>query len=166
MRRAMIVDPLEQIATEMGVTVAHAREIVAKVPGLADRIAEVRAAGKAAMTVAEVRELADLNDVDLADIAESAEPEAMLREITMTRAERRVRASIAAHESWAQTEDPSERTRPAREAFERRFELQVDPEGRLDPADRARRAEHARKAYFQRLALKSARARRLKAEGA
>lgn len=161
----MIADPLERIAAEMGVSVGHAREIVARVPGLAERIAEARAAGRAAMTLAEVQELAALDDVDLADIAESPEPEVLLREITTERAERRVRASIAAHEMWSRCEDPSERTRPAREAFDRRFELQVDPEGRLDPAARARRAEHARKAYFQRLALKSARARRLEAEG-
>ena len=41
-----------------------------------------------------------------------------------------------------------------------KFETQVYPEGILPPAERARRAEHARKAHFQRLALKSARARR------
>lgn len=69
---------------------------------------------------------------------------------------------IGAYESWARTEDRSARTAPARAAFNRRFEDEVDPVRKLDPAERARRAEHARKAYFARLALKSAQARRRK----
>lgn len=47
----------------------------------------------------------------------------------------------------------------AREAFMRRFELEVDPEGVLPAAERARRADAAQKAYFTRLALRSAQAR-------
>lgn len=45
-----------------------------------------------------------------------------------------------------------------------KFEREVDPDGVLPPDERARRAEHKRRAYFQRLALKSARARRRAAE--
>lgn len=78
---------------------------------------------------------------------------------TLTREQRVIRARIAAHESWANTVDPSARTAPARRAALDRFERQVDPDGVLPPADRARRAEHARKAYFTRLAFKSAKAR-------
>lgn len=77
-------------------------------------------------------------------------------------------ASLAAHESWANTTDRSARTAPARAALMARFEREVDPEGTLEPAERARRAEHKRKAYYQRLALKSAKARaarRVVAEG-
>lgn len=77
-----------------------------------------------------------------------------------TSAESRLRASIAAHESWAHTEDRSARTAPARAALMARFEREADPEGTLLPAERARRAEHLRRAYFQRLALKSAQSRR------
>lgn len=77
-------------------------------------------------------------------------------------AERSLKASLAAHESWAKTADPAARTERARSAFDARFERQVDPEGILDPAERQRRAAHARKAYFARLALKSAQARRAK----
>ncbi len=69
-------------------------------------------------------------------------------------------ARIAAHESWANTVDRSARTAPARAALMAKFEAEVDPDGKLDPTERARRAEHKRKAYFQRLALKSAQARR------
>jgi hypothetical protein len=77
-----------------------------------------------------------------------------------TAAERSLRARVAAHASWATTDDPSARTAPARQAFRDRFEREVDPEATLPLAERARRAEHARKAYFARLALKSAQARR------
>lgn len=67
-------------------------------------------------------------------------------------AERKLSASIAAHESWAATTDRSRRTAPARAALDRKFLDQASG----DPI----RAEHLRKAYFARLALKSARARR------
>ncbi len=75
-------------------------------------------------------------------------------------ADRSLIARLAAHESWANTADPSARTAPARRVFLDRFERQVDPDGVLLPAERARRAGHARKAYFARLALLSAKARR------
>lgn len=74
--------------------------------------------------------------------------------------ERRLRSTIAAHESWSRTSDRSARTAPARAALMAKFEQQVDPDGTLPPDERARRAEHARKAHFARLSLKSARARR------
>lgn len=75
-------------------------------------------------------------------------------------ADRSLIARLAAHESWANTADPSARTAPARRAMLNRFERQIDPDGVLSPAERARRAGHARKAYFARLALRSAQARR------
>lgn len=70
----------------------------------------------------------------------------------MNDTERSMRASIAAHESWANTSDRSARTAAARRALERKF---LDAAGG-DPV----RAEHLRKAHFQRLALKSAISRR------
>ena len=78
----------------------------------------------------------------------------------LTPAERSLRGQIAAHESWARTENRSARTEAARRAAEERFEREVDPDGTLTPAERTQRANHARKAYFARLALKSAQARR------
>lgn len=69
-----------------------------------------------------------------------------------TKNERRLAASIAAHESWAATPDRSARTAPARRALEQKFLDAVDG----DP----KRAEHLRKAHYQRLALKSAQSRR------
>lgn len=66
--------------------------------------------------------------------------------------ERSLIGSIAAHASWANTEDRSRRTAPARAARDQRF---LDAAGG-DPV----RAAHLRKVHFQRLALKSAQARR------
>ena len=80
-------------------------------------------------------------------------------------ADRQTIARIAAHESWANTSDRASRTAKARAALLAKFEDEVDPEKTLPPAERARRAESKRKAYFQRLALKSVQARRLKAAG-
>jgi len=74
--------------------------------------------------------------------------------------ERFMVASIAANTRWANETDRTAATSPARAAFNRRFEDEVDPDRRLNPAERARRADSARKAYFMRLALKSARSRR------
>lgn len=71
-------------------------------------------------------------------------------------AERRLAASIAAHESWAHTPDRTARTAPARAALDQKF---LDA-AQGDPI----RAQHLRKAHFARLALKSAQARR-KARG-
>jgi hypothetical protein len=56
--------------------------------------------------------------------------------------------------------DPREYTGPARQAFLRRFEEEVDPEHKLPEAERLRRATAARRLYFAKLALRSAQARR------
>lgn len=74
--------------------------------------------------------------------------------------ERVMIAQLAAHTRWSQTDDRRAATEPARRAFDDRFMRQVDPDGVLPPDERARRADSAKKAYFQRLALKSAQARR------
>ena len=66
--------------------------------------------------------------------------------------ERRLIASIAAHQSWAKTTDRSARTLAARAALDQRF---LDQAGG-DPV----KAEHLRKAYYASLALKSAQSRR------
>lgn len=77
----------------------------------------------------------------------------------LTPEQRSLRSRMAAHRSWACTADRTERTRPARDAFMRRFEDQVDPDRRLSQTERLRRAEQARKAHFAQLALCSSRAR-------
>ena len=78
----------------------------------------------------------------------------------LRKADRLQIAKIAAHTSWANTPDPTARTQPARDAFLKRFEDEVDPERRLSPEVRAKRAESAKKAYFAQMALKSAQVRR------
>lgn len=78
----------------------------------------------------------------------------------MTPEQRRRRARIAAHASWANTADRTARTSSGTKAFLDRFEHQVDPEGALPEEVRAAMAQHARLAYMLQLAEKSAAARR------
>jgi hypothetical protein len=68
-----------------------------------------------------------------------------------------MRARIAAEISWARTADRSARTRPAREAFLRRFEDEVDPDRKLPADERARRANHALRAHMLRLRKRGSR---------
>lgn len=72
--------------------------------------------------------------------------------MSATANERKLRASIAANDSWAQTTDRTARTANARRALDQKFLDQADG----DPV----RAEHLRKAHYARLALKSAQSRR------
>jgi hypothetical protein len=67
---------------------------------------------------------------------------------------------IGAEVSWSRTADRSARTWPARQAFLRRFEREVDPDGKLPPEERKRRAEHALRAYMLRLTKRAMSARR------
>jgi hypothetical protein len=86
----------------------------------------------------------------------------MMHPSASDKAQRVLRARIAAHALHAQIADPTAHTAPARAAFLSRFEREVDPAGALDPQERSRRAEHAKKAYFLRLALASSKARKKK----
>lgn len=76
----------------------------------------------------------------------------------MTAAERRLRATGAAHVSWANTTDRSARTAPARRALDEKFLREAEG----DPV----RADHLRRAHFARMALRSAQARRKAREAA
>jgi len=71
-----------------------------------------------------------------------------------------INARITAEISWARTSDRAARTAPAREAFLKRFETQVDPDGVLPPDERRQRAEHAKRAYMLQLTKRSAAARK------
>jgi hypothetical protein len=77
--------------------------------------------------------------------------------------ERTIRARIGALALHAR-HDARETTQSARTEFLSRFEREVDPERVLPEAERQKRAEYAKRAYFTRLALKSAKARRKRAE--
>lgn len=80
--------------------------------------------------------------------------------MSLTPSERVLRSKMAAHKSWANTEDRAARTAAARQAAADRFEKLVDPEGKLPIAERAKRAESARKAFYAEMAFKSHRSRR------
>lgn len=79
----------------------------------------------------------------------------------MSQSERVLRARLAAHMLHAKR-DPREQTAKARAAFKKKFEDLADPEGALSPEERARRADQLEKAHYVRMALASARARRLR----
>jgi hypothetical protein len=69
-----------------------------------------------------------------------------------SKAERQLRATIAAHESWAQTDNRTARTAPARAALQQKF---LDQAGG-DPI----KAENLRRAHYARMQLKAAQSRR------
>lgn len=87
-------------------------------------------------------------------------------------------SSLANEIKWAEVEDRTEATQPARDAFRdkflqearERFTRVIDPDGKLPPDELEkeldRRAEHLRRAHYKRLALRSAQARRAKKAGA
>lgn len=156
---------IRQFAEAMGMEVGSAKEYVRRYqaehgvpPAWLVRVEEMAAEGEAALLDA----ASSINDLDLADVAEDDNPAESYRELVDRRAERQLRARMAVHASWAKTDDRAARTRKAREAFELKFERQVDPNNELDPRERAIRAEHAKKAHFLRMAYKSAQARKAK----
>jgi hypothetical protein len=64
--------------------------------------------------------------------------------LSLSPEQRRLRAQIAANTRWSK-ENPKEGIKPARAAYERRFESEVDPDGALPESERKRRAgRHAR----------------------
>ncbi len=81
---------------------------------------------------------------------------------SLSPSERMHRAQMAAHTRWAQCDDRTAATEPARRAAQARWDREVDPDGVLSPQERARRAESAKKAHMARMAFNSAKARRLR----
>lgn len=71
----------------------------------------------------------------------------------------RLAGRIGAHVQHAR-HDVRATTAAGHDAFMRRFEQEVDPEGVLTAEERARRAGHALRAHMARLAMKSALARK------
>jgi hypothetical protein len=78
--------------------------------------------------------------------------------------ERILRARLAAHAMHAQ-HDSRQTSTAGRMAFLQRFEDEVDPDRVLPIEERIRRSRHAQKAHMTRLALASARSRRVHAAG-
>lgn len=73
--------------------------------------------------------------------------------MSLTPEQRRLRAKVAALTMHALGRT---NTGPARAAWERKFEAEVDPGGTLSPEERARRARLAMRAYMARIRLKGA----------
>lgn len=71
----------------------------------------------------------------------------------------RARGRIGAHTRWAHESDRVAATQPMRDAMQRKFEDEVDPDRVLAPDELERRVANAKSAYFTRLAMKSAAAR-------
>jgi hypothetical protein len=68
------------------------------------------------------------------------------------------------NESWAHTVDRPARTQAARDARQKRYEQQADPDHRMDPATRAKAARNAEMAHMQRMAEKSVKVRKARKE--
>jgi hypothetical protein len=77
--------------------------------------------------------------------------------VPLSPSEKSLQTQAAAHTSWGNTKNRTERTAKPRKAFEDKFLADADG----DPV----RAESLRKAYFAELTRKSIAARRLRAEG-
>jgi hypothetical protein len=82
--------------------------------------------------------------------------------LSLTPAERSLRASLAAHTRWANTPAADRRRQADRghAALLAKFAAQVDPDGTLTAEEREKRAQNAYTAHMKRLALASSRARR------
>jgi hypothetical protein len=81
---------------------------------------------------------------------------------SLTPQQRQLRARAAAYAAHAK--HGAAITEKARRAWHARFLAEVDPQGVLPPEERERRATLLRRSYMQRLALRSARVRRARAE--
>lgn len=93
-----------------------------------------------------------------ADDGQSAQDEGA--RMSLSPAERTLRAKLAAHTRWSREDDRMAATAAMRAGSIARFEKQVDPDGTLAPAERAIRAEHARRAHMSRLSMLAAKKRR------
>jgi hypothetical protein len=84
---------------------------------------------------------------------------------SLTPEQRTLRARLAAHESWSNTEDRSKRTSSGYRASPASVDYwldKVDPDGTMTPDARRRAAESKRDAYMARLAFNASRARAAK----
>ena len=75
-------------------------------------------------------------------------------------AEQRQQRARMGGTATAARHDPKEYTQAAHEGWRNRFLNEVDPRGELPERERQRRADAARRLYMQKLAWKSAQARR------
>jgi hypothetical protein len=88
---------------------------------------------------------------------------------TLTPEQRTLRARLAAHASWANTEDRSARSATGYQSSPSSveyWERQIDPDCVLNPEQRRLRATSARDAHMARLSFNASRARARKTGGA
>lgn len=78
---------------------------------------------------------------------------------TETPAQRAMRMSAAAHQSWANTADRSARARRGYDGLVAKFEREIDPDGTLPPAERAKRVKSRLKRHYAEIQRKSSIAR-------
>lgn len=88
----------------------------------------------------------------------------MAASTSLTPAERKLRASIAGHASWASTKDRTARGRNGQRGLYERFLREVDPYNELDEATRHKMAQSKYREHYQRLSFKAAKARRERKE--
>lgn len=79
---------------------------------------------------------------------------------SLTGAERRLRAQIAANTRWAKPGARQAQSDTIREVRLTALADRIDPDGQLDPAERAQLAANALSAEMQRLSFLALRARR------
>lgn len=141
----------DALALAAGVSPQYAAQLRRRL-GAGEEFAELDAQLRAESALADVDAARSIDAEDIADAALDADPIAALSETVAGRSERELRARLAAHMSWAKTDDRTARTAPARAAMDKKF---------LDEAGGdQQKADSLRKAYYTRLALKSAQARR------
>lgn len=84
--------------------------------------------------------------------------------MTESAIERSLHAQQASLEHWSRVEDRTDATQAWRDAFTRKLELQIDPDGKLPPQELAVRVEMAKKAHMVKMTRRSIQARRARAE--
>lgn len=84
----------------------------------------------------------------------------MAKKRTPEEVDRSLRAQIAANTRWAIEPNRTQAMAPARAAFVKKFEKQVDPDGTMDPVVRAERVDNLMRAHMLKVAMKGAQARR------
>jgi hypothetical protein len=77
--------------------------------------------------------------------------------------ERSLHAQHASLIHWSQVENRTAATRAMREGLTRKWEREIDPDGKLPPAELAKRVEMRRKAHMAEMTRRSIKARRERA---
>jgi hypothetical protein len=77
--------------------------------------------------------------------------------------ERSLHAQQASLTYWSQVDDRAAATQTARDGLTRKWEREIDPDGKLPPPELAKRVEMRRKAHMAEMTRNSLKARRERA---